>query len=184
VNKKMKKAALLTLLSISLLIVVFLAPAIASPTQGKKETVVISWGKGTAVPNTEIKWETPSGVVHREVQMYFANVQIFIGDSTTPLKGFAYETRYAEWNQEGLNHRSCHRYYEISILGQDLKTVVGTFEGNSKLLIDDYVSAASYTVMAHGVFHGTGLYDGQMINAGEKWTDQSTVTWTGYILIP
>jgi hypothetical protein len=182
----------ITVLSLSLIcflmLSIFAFPlALADPNQGQKVGITINWGSAKTLSYE--MWNTPSGVVHREATLYFKEVHLIYDDSTghKDLVGTATEIRYGEWNQEGLTHRSCHRYYVITIPAT-ADHGAGTFEGESKLLLTDYVTTTTgttYNAMAHGLFHGTGAFEKQTINADDPWgpNDPSPV-WTGYLLKP
>jgi hypothetical protein len=177
------KIVSVSLLAVLMLSIFALPFAVADPTKGQKEPITIVWLKSTTTSASQ--WMTPSGVVHRTATLS-SNLEIYIGAATTPLKATAVETRYAEWNQEDLTHRSCHRNYVITIPAQG-KTEAGGFEGNSKLQIFDYVTTpvTSYNAFANGLFHGFGANEGQTINAGDDWgLNESPIVWTGYILKP
>jgi hypothetical protein len=183
-KENMKRKFFIVSLLAVLLVSTFVLPlAMASPDQGQKVPIKITW-EGATTTSYNV-WTTPGGVVHREATLSFSNIKIYIDDSATPLTATAVETRYATWNQD-LTHRACHRSYVITIPAQGT-TSAGGFEGNSNLQIFDYITTptTTYIAMAKGLFHGFGAFEGQTINAGDDWgINEKIPTWEGYLLKP
>lgn len=167
------------LMVVALLATLLVGMVMADPTDGQKVPVVVTY---TPIPGQQItieRFDTEGNTSHREISLNYT-VRLFIGDAVTPLVGKVVGSRSAMWmhQKDGL-HGILHDYYVFSF-----PTEGGGFEGNAILLFTDYVSSASYTVhMIHGVFHGTGTFEGQTLTAGRDEGPPS-MTWTGYLLKP
>ncbi len=174
----MKKVAVV-ILALALLTVTFAAvPAFAAPTDSaNKVPVKILWapvpGSATTVENRKV-----DNLSHRVITNKWT-LQLFIGDSVTPIAGTADCTRhvlyaFAKEPQMGVYQDD----YVISF-----PSLGGGFEGRAHLTLFDYISASSYNILAHALFQGTGDCKGQTLNVGVE-RGPSNLQWEGYLLKP
>ncbi|HLN44394.1 MAG TPA: hypothetical protein VK209_01665 [Candidatus Sulfotelmatobacter sp.] len=151
---------------------------IADPAQGQKVPITLIWTQ-TQLTTIE-RNDTASGVSHRHIHVWY-NIQLTI-DNTATLSGTAFAERdnVVRPPQDGFLYgdRVLRDYYVLSFPSEG-----GGFEGNAILQLTDYTSLTVYNAMTHGLFHGTGAFEGQTINAGRDWGPAGqTATWTGYLL--
>ena len=172
------------LIAVALLAIVMLAtPVLAAPTKGKKVQVTISFTRSTEVEAYNKGWTTNGEIRQERGQVVlYAPVIVTIG-TDTPITTTSLAERNLHWTypDEGSkpgNIRLIHESHVIYLPG-------GTFEGNA-LLKFHYISPygrGDFILEAHGVFHGTGDYEGQTINA---WRESGGpgIPWEGYLLKP
>ena len=151
-------------------------PVMAEPTNGQKVAVTL---KLTPVPETSIpgdRWVTNGGVTQlRDSGLTYA-LELAI-DGALPIKGISIVVR-----DPALGKRPemvlYHEYHVMSF-----STAGGGFEGNALLRLTDFVSSTVYTVQAHGVFQGTGEFEGQTLNLW-RYEGPTGGVWEGYLLKP
>ncbi len=173
----MKKFAFVVL-AMALLTTAFAAvPVMAAPPGEQKIPVRIVWapvpGSATTIENR------PSDSLSHRLITNKWTLQLFIGDAVTPIAGTADCTRhvlyaFAKEPKMGVYQDD----YVISF-----PSLGGGFEGRAHLTLYDYVSASSYSILAHALFQGTGECKGQTLNVGVE-RGPSNLQWEGYLLKP
>ena len=171
---------------ILIIAVVFLAmamlatPVLAAPTKGQKVPVTISFTTSTSVELPDKMWTTKGDIkqVRGGVVEYDPVIVTIDGVTLDPTTSITERNlHWATLSKEG-NIRLMHESHVIALPG-------GTFEGNA-LLKFHYISpygALNFILEAHGVFHGTGDYEGQTMNV---WRESGGpgISWEGYLLKP
>jgi hypothetical protein len=174
--KKMKKTILIFALSL-LLIGTFISPVLAAPPEEQKVPVRIVWAP-VAGSSSTIENRPSDGLSHRLITNRWT-LQLYIGDSLTPLSGTATCTRYVLYAflkepQMGVYQDD----YVITFASQG-----GGFVGRAHFMIFDYVSSTNYNVDSHALFQGTGAFEGQTLNVGVE-RGFMNLQWEGYLLKP
>jgi hypothetical protein len=174
-----KKAFLATaaaLMGAFLLATLLVGMVWAEPTEGQKVPVELTF---TAAGSTTVESsKNNGGITHAS---YLRNWIVALSiDGAPPIIGEAVD---AQRNVTGayskLGMGILHDEYVIWFA-----TEGGGFEGNAILQITDWVSnTAPYDIMTHGVFQGTGAFEGQTLNVGVE-KGPASLTWTGYLLKP
>ena len=124
-----------------------------------------------------IRNDTPGGIIQRDdyIQRYTVAFSI---DGAAPIAGIADGYRDSTFNPH-IQSQVIREYDVISFTSMP----GGTFEGNSLLLLTDYVAnPLAWNVKTHGEFKGTGIFEGQTIVAG--YDGPKGGTWEGYLLKP
>ena len=169
-NKKIIRLAI-TLLTVAILV----TPVLAVPTQGQKVPITLQFNpEGNTGGVTKV---TPSGIRHWTNRDKVYSL-IFSIDGAEPIPGLDNAISSYKWwtDDEGMGNGIYHEFNVLTFEG-------GTFEGNSKLKFTDFdYGTRTFNVEAHGVFHGTGVFEGQTIVAG--YEGPSGGTWSGYLLKP
>lgn len=173
----MRKIAVVVL-ALALLTMTFAAVPVMAVSPGEQKVPVkIVWapvpGSSTTVENRKV-----DNLSHRVITNKWT-LQLFIGDSVTPIAGTADCTRhvlyaFAKEPQMGVYQDD----YVISF-----PSLGGGFEGRTHLTLFDYVSASSYNILAHALFQGTGDCEGQTLNVGVD-RGPANLQWEGYLLKP
>jgi hypothetical protein len=170
----MKKAALV-FLALTLLMLFAAAPATAGPTDGQKVAVTLKFTpvSGSSIPGD--RWVTNGGVTQvRDSGVTYA-IELNIDGSILSGQSVAERDPVLGKRPEMVIY---HEYHIMSF-----PTAVGGFEGNALLKLTDFVSATVYTVQAHGVFQGTGAFEGQTLNLW-RYEGLAGGVWEGYLLKP
>lgn len=156
------------------MLTILAAPVLATPTEENKVRVTLTWTN--TGPTTIIYHDVTGNVSHRNMTQNWA-VKIFIGDDQTPIQGTAFgerQTLYIYGRKEQGVDQVANDHYVITLPG-------GGFEGNTHILITDWNSTSrTYNVNLHALFHGTGVYDGQTLNAWQNGPG-TTMLWEGYL---
>lgn len=172
VNKVRKSSVII--FALALLLTTFTLPVMAEPTDGQKVAVTL---KFTPVggPSGD-RWTTNGGVTQvRDAGLTF-NLELTIDGVATPIIGESFAERDAMGKRpEMVLYHEHHVMY--------FPTEGGGFEGYDLLKITDMKSGTEFTLQAHGVYQGTGAFEGQTLNL---WRDkgQSNPVWEGYLLKP
>ncbi len=172
------KKVLGIVLAFALLTMTFaVLPVMAAPLGEQKVSVKLVWAP---VPGSAVTLENRKvdNLSHRVITNKWT-LQLFIGDSVTPIAGTANCTRYVLYAflkepQMGVYHDE----YVISF-----PSLGGGFEGTAQFMIYDYVSASNYNIKVHALFQGTGDCEGQTLNVGVD-RGPSNLQWEGYLLKP
>ncbi len=176
-EKQLKKVAVVVL-AFALLIVAFAAvPVMAKPSGEQKVPVKIVWAPVAGSSKT-MENRPSDGLSHRVITNKWT-LQLYIGDSVTPIAGTADCTRhvlsaFAKEPQMGVYQDD----YVISF-----PSLGGGFEGRAHFAIFDYVSSSEYNILAHCLFQGTGDCEGQTLNVGVD-KGPANLQWEGYLLKP
>jgi hypothetical protein len=176
-NKK-----ILSIPIVLIIMVLLVTPVLASPTKGQKVAVTLYW---TRTSRVTIEEKFSDGVVHRLLHLTWDIELVFDGGPT--YYGTAFTERYQ------------HRWPErdgMKMLLRD-KTVFsfpdqnGGFEGNDLVMLDNFINpppggrADWDKAKAHGLFMGTGAFEGQTLNVGHHWKPRAgPPVWEGYLLKP
>ena len=172
-NKKIAGIAVVLLAAVMLA-----TPVLAAPPQEKKVPITLTW---TITSQVLIEMRITNGVVHRHVHVNW-DVELVI-DGGPPVTATAFtERNLLIVPQKDGGNLVIRDYYVIDIPGEE-----GGFEGNALILLDGFIAGTPNTweaSKAHGLFKGTGAFEGQTINAGRHWGPQISPTWTGYLLNP
>jgi hypothetical protein len=171
--KKLKKAILVFTI-ILLMITPVIAPVFAAPPEEKKVPITLKFSPFKTV-NGE-KNVLPSGITQRRDYTISYNLKFSIGGAA-PIDGLGIAVRDSMTNPIEL----LASYHEDNVLSF-ASLPGGTFEGNSEILLTEITSPTTFNVHAHGVFHGTGVFEGQTISAG--YDGPAGGTWIGYLLKP
>ncbi len=173
----MKKIAIVVLALSLLMLAMLAAPVLAAPPVEKKVPVTLKWAN--VGPTTTETHDVNGNVSHRIMTQNW-KVNITIGDAVTPIQG----TVVAERRTLYIYGRKAHGVDQVAIDHYVITLPGGGFEGNCHILITDYDSASrTYNVHLHAVFHGTGVYEGQTINAWQNGPG-TTMVWEGYLSKP
>lgn len=162
------------MVAVALMAVVMLAtPVFADPTQGQKAAITINWTRTNRI--TVDEWWSSDLVRHRHMHVWW-DVELII-DGGPPLPGTGYTERDAVrvTQKDGFNN-VLHDYYVLTFDG-------GGFEGNALIMVQNQ-GTPDFRGRAHGLFMGTGDFEGQTINAGHGWVPAGPPVWTGYLLKP
>ena len=172
-----KKILGITLIAVFLAMLV--APVMAKPTKGNKVAVTLNIVR-TGFP-TQI--EVPTGPITHGywVQIYKATIT-FADDST--LEGELVAYRKVVVVPQKVGFKMIFTDYNVFTFRD------GGFEGNAKVVIDEFVwnvpppGATWKSTLAYGLFHGAGAFEGQTLNVGHTWGGPSgtPAPWTGYWL--
>lgn len=175
----MKKAVLaitVALMTAALLLTSLVGMVLADPTKGQKVPVEMTFA---ATGSTTVESTKNNGdITHAS---YLRNWAVALSiDGATPIIGeIVNSERYVIGAYGKLGMGILHDEYVISFA-----TELGGFEGRAILQITDWVSNTEpYNMMIHGVFHGTGAFEGQTLNVGVD-KGPASLTWTGYLLKP
>jgi len=159
-----------------LLLIAIVAPVMAAPPGAQKVPITL---KFIPVPSSAVTLErdvTPSGVTHSLLVGVY-NLQLRI-DGGPIITGVCTRTTNGTFNPYALVgiHQEEYVMTFTSMPG-------GTFEGEAglKFYFTDS-TRANWDMKTHGVFHGTGAFEGQMIIAG--YDGPKGGTWSGYLLKP
>ena len=164
----------LVIFALALLLTSFALPVIAAPTEGQKVTVTLKFTPVGGPPGD--RWTTNGGVTQvRDAGLTF-NLELTIDGVATPIIGESVATRDAMGQRPEMV-----LYHEHHVMW--FPTEGGGFEGYDLLKITDMKSGTDFTLQAHGVYQGTGAFEGQTLNL---WRDKgpSNPVWEGYLLKP
>ncbi|HLN44393.1 MAG TPA: hypothetical protein VK209_01660 [Candidatus Sulfotelmatobacter sp.] len=160
------------------LLLPMLAPVLAASPGEQKVPITIKFLPVGSATGGE-RWETPSGIIQRREATKVYNLQLSIDGG--PIITGSCTTALVDYMFSGSAQMQILREEYVMVFPS--LSASGTFEGNAMLLLTDYVaSPLAFNVKAHGVFHGTGDFDGQTINAG--YMGPRGGTWEGYLLKP
>lgn len=165
-------------LALALLMLTMLAvPVLAAPPVEKKVPVTLKWAN--VGPTTTVIHDVNGNVSHRIMTQNW-KVNITIGDAVTPIQGTAVgerQTLYIYGRKAHGVDQVVNDHYVITLPG-------GGFEGNCHILITDWNGTSrTYNVHLHALFHGTGVYEGQTLNAWQIGPG-TTMLWEGYLSKP
>ena len=157
-------------------------PVMAAPTKGRKAAITLRF----ALPPVGGPVEPPKptgGVLHMHVSQTF-NVELEIDDGPTYYGTAVTDRQMLFVPQENGMNLLMRDDYVFSFPDQQ-----GGFEGNAMVLLDGVVTEPSLSWekgKSHGLFTGTGAFEGQTLNAGSPWgpPQPPTITWHGYLLKP
>jgi len=173
----MKKIAVAVLALAFLMLAMLAAPVFAAPPTETKVPVTLKWTN--VGPTTTVIRDVNGNVSHRIMTQNWA-VKLFIGDSETLIEGTAFgerQTLYIYGRKLNGVDQIANDHYVISFPG-------GGFEGNTHITITDWDSVLkTYNVKLHAVFHGTGEFEGQTLNAWQNGPG-TTPLWEGYLSKP
>ena len=165
-------------LSLGLLILfAFVAPVIAGPTNGQKVPVTLKFTVIKGAPGE--RWDTNGNTSQRRDWRINYTVYLSI-DGAAPIVGKSVDVRDAMVFRGEKVGMEVYRQDTV----MSFPTEGGTFEGNEMLLLTDVNIGPPLTfyLKAHAVFHGTGAFEGQTINA--DYDGPQGGVWTGYLLKP
>ncbi len=152
----------------------FAAPTMAAPTNGQKVPVTMKWAN--VGPTTTITHDVNGNVSHRIMTQNW-KVNLTIGDAVTPIQGTAFGERQTLY----IYGRKLNGVDQVAIDHYVITFPGGGFEGNCHILITDWDSASrTYNVHLHALFHGTGVYEGQTLNAWQIGPGTNFL-WEGYL---
>jgi hypothetical protein len=160
-----------------LMFAAMVAPVLANPPEEQKVPVRIVWAPVSG-SSTTLENRPSDGLSHRLITNRWT-LQLYIGDSQTPLSGTATCTRHVLY--AFLKEPQMGVYQDDYVI--TFASEGGGFEGRAHLTIYDYVSITNYYVFAHALFKGTGAFEGQTLNVG---VDRGfmNLQWEGYLLKP
>lgn len=171
----MKKAAVVV--AFVLLMLFAVVPVVAEPSRGQKVPIVLKLKPvpGSAFPG-EVRTTNGNVTQRRDAGLnYTAELSI---DGASPIIGKVVAERggMAIVSKTGmmLMHETIVLFFP---------TEGGGFEGNAPCHYTDFVSLTSYSLDIHAVFHGTGAFEGQTINAWRSGGANSA-GFIGYLLKP
>ena len=173
------KKKILGIIIVLLAVAMLATPVLAVPTKGQKVPITMKWAR-TSNMLLE-RNDTKGGISHRSLSQTWT-VQLFIDGAEIPLEGTAVVIRetHMRHTKKGGVDQIIIDHYDISF-----PTEEGGFEGNEHMLLTDYVSGpdgATFDVVLHALFHGTGEFEGQILNAGVDKGPGATMEWEGFIL--
>ena len=166
-------------IAVVLLAIAMLAtPVMAAPTQGQKIPITIYFSNQVAVLVEE---QITGNVIHRVMDVTY-DIAVDV-DGVPTYTGTAVAARDALLVPRGLG------VFDL-VLNDDyvmeFDGFEGTFEGKATVVLNDYAPAVpTYEAgKAHALLQGTGVFEGQTINAGHHWIPFGPITWSGYLLKP
>ena len=168
-------------IAVALMAVAMLAtPVMAKPTKGQKAAITLTFTFTGGVPVEPPK--VTGNVMHMHVNHYF-NVELEIDDGPTYYGTAVTDRQMLFVPQENGMNLLMRDDYVFSFPDQQ-----GGFEGNAKVLLDGVITEPSLDWemgKSHGLFTGTGAFEGQTLNAGSPWGPrQPSIIWHGYLLKP
>jgi hypothetical protein len=154
-------------------------PVMAVPTQGQKAAIILRWSNPT-YSSPEVK---PSGnVVHMHWQWTW-DLELEIDGRPT-----IYGTAYVDRDLLRVNQKIGERWVALDYCELSFPDEDGGFEGNALIMLTEYDpdSRTWETSKSHGLFQGTGAFEGQTLNCGNHWKPYSAGApeWLGYIQKP
>lgn len=174
-GEKIKKCIMVLGLGIFLLLGLF-SPVLAQPTDGQKAEITLTWKTVSYTYTTH----NSGPIIHRHLDYNWKVTLTFVASGTTYV-GTAFTERDVTIVPDDIGtKRNYQDQTTISFPDQN-----GGFEGNSVIVIQNY-GTTSAVQMIHGLFKGTGEFEGQTINAGVlPWEPMtSSFVWEGYLLKP
>jgi len=171
----MRKVAIVVL-AVSLLTIIFAAmPVMADPIEGQKVAVTLKFTPvyGSDVP--DYRWTTDGGVTQVRDGGCKYQLELVI-DGAPAIFGESVAARDALGKRPEMVLYHEHQVMWFSAEG-------GGFEGYDLLRMTDFKSRTEFTLQAHGVYQGTGAFEGQTLNL---WRDKGlqNPVWEGYLLKP
>lgn len=165
------------------MLLTFAGSVIAAPTEGQKDAITLSW---TLSSSKVIDTLLSGPIVHRHVHntwdvrlTFVATGDFYVGTAITERD----VTIVPEPDRVG-TQRNYRDYYSITFPIQEGLAQAGGFDGNAMVFAQHY-GTSSMTVWTHGLFKGTGAFEGQTINAGvPPYEAANSMTWEGYLLKP
>jgi hypothetical protein len=176
-NKK-----ILGVIVFALTVAMLATPVLAEPTKGQKAAITIEWAITSGGPTLPPK-ET-GNVTHTtialtwDVTLLIDGVPTYSGTATTERKQLIAPAARAGDRE----FRLLNDYYVLTFDGYS-----GTFEGNALLQTDwsPEGNAYRYSRLCHALLQGTGVFEGQTINAKHDWrANNLPIVWPGYLLKP
>jgi hypothetical protein len=177
VKEKMKRKMVFFGLLVMLMFVLIVAPAIA-----KEPTItdIYAIQKGT-VTSTEDQWTTNGDIMQKQGVVNEGTVQLFIPNTaSTPTYIFKLYNVYSQTNN--INSVPNVVFYPPYTIRVDAKwiysengVVKGTFEGQINWNINSPGDA-------HGLLHGTGIFEGQTLKFWED-TSKTGTQWIGTLTV-
>ncbi len=168
----MKKATII-IFALTLLVISFALPVMAEPTQGQKVPVTLKFTPISGPPGDR---RTTDGDVTQVRDAGLKCALELVIDGAQPLIGESFATRDAMGKRPEMV-----LYHEHQVM--TFPTEEGGFEGYDLLKITDMQSATEFTLQAHGVYQGTGAFEGQTLNLWRTKGPANPV-WEGYLLKP
>jgi hypothetical protein len=170
------KRKILLIAALFLIVAMLATPAMAAPTNGQKVPITIHFSNQVA---TNIVDVTTGDVLHRSAEITY-DIAVDI-DGVPTYTGVAVAERDALFIPRGVGvfDLVLNDDYIMTFDGQE-----GTFEGHAMILLKDYAMAVpTYEAgKGHALLQGTGVFEGQTINAGHHWLAFAPITWYGYWL--
>ncbi len=171
-GEKVRKS-LIVIFTLVLFATCFALPVLAQPTEGQKVAVTLKFTPVSGPPGD--RRTTNGGVTQvRDAGLTFA-VELTI-DGAQPIIGESSAARDAMGKRPEMV-----LYHEHQVMY--FPTEEGGFEGNDLLKLTDLQSATEFTLQAHGVYQGTGAFEGQTLNLWRTKGPANPV-WEGYLLKP
>jgi hypothetical protein len=166
-----------------LFLLILITPALASPTKGNKVGITLTW---TATNFVYLDAKEVGNTMHFHINYYW-NVTLAIDDNGPKINGTAITDRY----MTGVLQKDGGRLVVADYTEFSFPDDEGGFKGNSAIMMIGYIPIEPpvwQKSKAHGLFHGTGAFEGQTINAGNHWIPFDPLAeshvWYGYLLKP
>jgi hypothetical protein len=166
---------------VSLVCLVMLTiPAFASPTQGQKAAITLTW---TNLNSVTIEVKISGNVVHRYLHVTW-DVELAIDGGPT-----LYGTSSGKREMLVVPQKDGRRLVVVDYCELSFPEEEGGFEGNALIMMEGFSLGPPQIwerSKGHGLLQGTGAFEGQTINAGRHWHPfgESQTIWTGYLLKP
>ena len=170
----MKKVTVIVF-ALAFLVVSFALPVMAEPTEGQKVAVTLKFTPVSG-PSGD-RWTTNGGVTQvRDAGLTYTLELTIDGAQPITIMGQSVAERDAMGKRPEMV-----LYHEHQVMS--FPTEGGGFEGNDLLKLTDFESATEFTIQAHGVYQGTGAFEGQTLNL---WRDKGPANpvWEGFLLKP
>ena len=168
----MRKAVVI-IFALTFLVISFALPVMAEPAEGQKVGVTLKFTPVSGPPGD--RRTTNGGVTQvRDAGLTYA-VELTI-DGAQPIIGESFAARAAMGKRPEMV-----LYHEHQVMY--FPTEEGGFEGYDLLKLTDLQSATEFTLQAHGVYQGTGAFEGQTLNLWRTKGPANPV-WEGYLLKP
>lgn len=166
----MKKSILSAGLLFALVLFMSVAPALAAPTTTPIKAIQV----GTVI-STEKTWTTNGGIIQNQGVLNEGTIRLYIPNTaSSPTYTFQFANVYNQMRNPDIMHSTLRvdATWNYKVDGN----IVGTFEGQIQWNILDGVP------QAHGVLHGTGMFEGQQLMF---WKDntQSGIVWVGTLMV-
>ncbi len=171
VNRVRKSSVII--FALALLLISFALPVMAAPTDGQKVAVTLKFTPVGGPPGE--RWTTNGGVTQVRDAGLTYDIELSI-DGGPAIIGNSVAARDAMGKRPVMV-----LYHEHHVMW--FPTEGGGFEGYDLLKITDMNSASDFTLQTHGVYQGTGAFEGQTLYL---WRDKGPAdpVWEGYLLKP
>jgi hypothetical protein len=170
-GEKMKKLRLFIVPLLVVLLFMLIVPVLANPPT-VTAIKAIQLGSPSAPEDT---WTTNGGIVQNRGVIVTGTIKLFIpSTAASPTYIFAQNNLYNSMTNPDIRHITIRVDAEWKYPASG--TTTGTFEGQIEWNVVDGVP------QAHGVLHGTGIFDGQQLMF---WKDnaQTGVVWVGTLMV-